>query len=320
MELVIHAGIHRTGTSSLQDFLTANRERLLERGILYPGEGKNHQPLAWALKRGDAGPQGVKKLIESTTTDCKTAVLSAEDFCVHQDLSWLSTISAEIPTKVVFYLRRQDHWIMSWYNQHVKWPFDRWKSRMNPEEFLKHIEEFYWIDFANLLERWSKAVGRDSVRVSTVEKGQVEDVTRDFVEHLGVPFDDLPISPKRENNSMPVHLLDVARHLGLHQLPPRKRIRLIGALRNTLPAPPDLPNTVYSPLQRRTILDRFAKSNTKAARLFLGRDKLFLEPEPKDDEPFYSPPELSHDEWMAEWIKPVIARLVTPVKAKGPQA
>ncbi len=54
MTLVIHAGIHRTGTTSLQRFLAENRAALAGRGVGYPGEENNHQALAWALHRGQA--------------------------------------------------------------------------------------------------------------------------------------------------------------------------------------------------------------------------------------------------------------------------
>ena len=38
MKLVIHAGIHRTGTTSLQRMLAKNRAALAARGVAYPGE------------------------------------------------------------------------------------------------------------------------------------------------------------------------------------------------------------------------------------------------------------------------------------------
>ena len=59
MELVLHAGIHRTGTTSLQRLLAKNRAALAAEGIAYPGEGQNHQPLAWELFRGQSGAREV---------------------------------------------------------------------------------------------------------------------------------------------------------------------------------------------------------------------------------------------------------------------
>ena len=36
MELIIHIGTHKTGTSSLQTFLATNRSVLIKHGIYYP--------------------------------------------------------------------------------------------------------------------------------------------------------------------------------------------------------------------------------------------------------------------------------------------
>jgi hypothetical protein len=310
MKLVIHAGVHRTGTSTLQDYLSGNRDELLQRGIFYPGDGKNHQPLAWAINRGDAGAEDVLKLVGNHSNLAETAVLSGEDFCILEDLDWLSQVAATYPTTVNFYLRRQDHWLMSWYNQHIKWPFDKWKSRMSASQFLDCIGDFPWIDYAQLVGRWEQVLGEGAVRIAIVEPGQVEDVAADFVRQLGVNAEELPEPVKRINDSMPVHLLDVARHLGMHGMPPGKRIKLIGILKKTFPSPPGLPKTVYSPEQRRDVLNRFAESNGQLARKFFQRDRLFLEADPQDGDPYYSPPDMNRDEWMEEWIKPLVARLL----------
>ena len=310
MKLIIHAGIHRTGTSSLQDLLASNRKALLQRGILYPGDTKNHQQLAWAIKCGEAKSSDVLRLIQKDTDLYKIAILSAEDFCIHKNLSWLKEVSDQVSTSVHFYLRRQDHWVMSWYNQHIKWPFDKWKSQMSPCEFLECIDEFYWIDFHKLIQRWESILGRDAVHVSVLEKGQVEDVTEDFIRHIDSNMGELPSPAKRANNSMPVHLLEITRHLGLHGMSSAQRMRLIGALRNALPAPPNLPITVYSSDQRNLILERFATSNRQVALERFQREDLFFESAPKASDPFFTFPEISRQEYTRQWIKPITDQLL----------
>lgn len=309
MNVVIHAGIHRTGTTSLQMFLEANRSALRERGIVYPGEARNHQCLAWALKRKPDDTSELKRLLTSDP-DAKTVVLSAEDFCIHTDLHWLGEISRTWQTKVVFYLRRQDHWLMSWYNQHVKWPFDRNKSRMDKTEFLGSIGDFYWLDYAGVLDRWSKVLSQANVSAGVVEKGQVEDVVEDFFARLDTPAEGLNLDVKRVNDSLPVHMLEVARHLEIYDLGPKARIQMIRALRLGLANKTQPVNTVYSPQEREGVLDRFAKSNQRAAKNYFGRNSLFLEPPPGPSEPFYSFPEMSHEKFIREWVAPVVRELL----------
>ena len=48
MRVIIHAGIHRTGTTSLQRCLAGNRAALAARGFCYPGTEVHHQSLAMA--------------------------------------------------------------------------------------------------------------------------------------------------------------------------------------------------------------------------------------------------------------------------------
>lgn len=58
MRFVIHAGVHKTGTSTLQNFLADNADALLERGVYYPVGffaqfTRQHSALAFAIRRGD---------------------------------------------------------------------------------------------------------------------------------------------------------------------------------------------------------------------------------------------------------------------------
>ena len=265
MQLVIHAGIHRTGTTSLQRALARNRAALLARGVAYPGEAPNHQALAWELVRGKSGAREVLALVEAA--GAPRVVLSGEDFAIHEDLGWLAAVAARHDVRVVIYLRRQDHWLMSWYNQHVKWPFDREKSGMDPQAFLATLGDFHWLDYEKLLGRWSAVLGQEGVEAAVLEKGQVEDATPDFLARAGIDPEGLDLDAERVNDSLPVHMLEIARHLGLHELKGGKRTRVLNALREGLAdrAPPGRVTTVYSPEERNRVLARFEASNRAAA-------------------------------------------------------
>jgi len=310
MQLVIHAGIHRTGTTSLQRALARNRAALLARGVAYPGEAPNHQALAWELVRGKSGAREVLALVEAA--GAPRVVLSGEDFAIHEDLGWLAAVAARHDVRVVIYLRRQDHWLMSWYNQHVKWPFDREKSGMDPQAFLATLGDFHWLDYEKLLGRWSAVLGQEGVEAAVLEKGQVEDATPDFLARAGIDPEGLDLDAERVNDSLPVHMLEIARHLGLHELKGGKRTRVLNALREGLAdrAPPGRVTTVYSPEERNRVLARFEAPNREAARRFLGREALFLEPPPGPDAPYWRFPELPRDALLDDWVAPVVRALL----------
>jgi hypothetical protein len=310
MKLVIHAGIHRTGTTSLQRTLAKNRAALLGQGVAYPGEAPNHQGLAWELVRGQSGAREVLALVEAA--GAPRVVLSGEDFAIHENLGWLGGVAKRLDVRVVIYLRRQDHWLNSWYNQHVKWPFDRQKSRMDPQAFLATLEDFHWLDYERLLGRWSAVLGEGRVGVAVLEKGQVEDATADFLARAGIDPAGLELDAERINDSLPVHMLELARHLGLHELKGGKRTRVLNALREGLAdrAPAGRVATVYSPEERNRVLARYDASNRAAARRFFGREALFFEPPPGPDAPYWRFPELDRDALLDDWVAPVIRALL----------
>jgi hypothetical protein len=143
-----------------------------------------------------------------------------------------------------------------------------------------------------------------------VEPGQVEDVTGDFVARLGLEGQGLAFEAARANDALPVHMLEIARHLGLYELKPGQRMRLLAALRAGLAdkAPPAA--TLYSPAERNRVLDRFEAPNRAVAVEFLGRETLFFEPRPGQDAPYFRFPDLPRQTLMREWVAPVVRELL----------
>lgn len=310
MQVVFHCGIHRTGSSSLQKFLADNRENLVAQGVHYPGEETHHQHLAWALKHEDISAEDVLATVSDTPGDVDTVILSAEDFCILTDLGWVEKIRQTYPIHAVFYLRRQDHWVMSWYNQHVKWPFEPRKAEMDPAAFLSTLEDFYWLDFARLVGRWESVLGYDNVSIAVVERGQVENVLTDFLARVGIESAGLSFDRERVNDSLPVHVLEIARHLGLAKMAPAKRYRLLNALTAGLSDKAPEAKTVFSPEERQQVLNRFAGSNRRVAERYFGREDLFLEPPPPPDALYFRLPEMPRGKLMRQWVAPVISELL----------
>lgn len=93
-KLILHVGTHKTGTTSIQSFFHANRERLKDFGIYYPDatryvgvEPEMHQGVAAALARG-AGPvpkalQRFHDHLRQSLGRHEAVVLSSEAFYRH---------------------------------------------------------------------------------------------------------------------------------------------------------------------------------------------------------------------------------------------
>lgn len=280
-KLTLHIGIHRTGTTGLQRNLSANRDRLKELGFVYPFEQKNHQELAWAIYRGDLTGDDVVEKLKPYANDGHI-VLSGEDFCIHKSLQWLESVKRSYDVEAVVYLRRQDHWVMSWYNQHLKWPFSRRHSTMTPGEFLACVDDFYWINFERTLGLWAAALGKSKVHVRILEKGQVEDAITDFLAIIGVDKAKIDLDTVPQNDSLPVETLEFVRRAGMIDLKPVKRMAIMNFLRNVVSSPKHSGSTLFTAVERQALLDRFADSNRAVARTWFDRETLFLEAAPDD--------------------------------------
>lgn len=279
--LTLHIGIHRTGTTGLQRGLAANRDRLKALGKCYPFKGTNHQDIAWGLHRGKMSGKGLVKQLEPYIGEGHI-ILSGEDFCIHRDLGWLAPLKEIYDVEAIVYLRRQDHWLMSWYNQHVKWPFSKRHSVMTPQEFMGCLDEFYWLDFDKMLGLWGDALGREKVHVRVIEKGQVTDAISDFFALVGIDGSKLEMTDALQNDSLPTEMLEYVRAAGMYEIRNPERVAIIEFLQAAAKSAGCNAKTLYTAAERQAILDRFAVSNAAAARHWFGREALFLESPPDD--------------------------------------
>lgn len=279
--LTLHIGIHRTGTTGLQRALAANRDELAAQGKCYPFKGNNHQDIAWALHRGELKGKGLVERLAPHAGEGHI-ILSGEDFCIHRDLGWTAALREVCDVEAIVYLRRQDHWVMSWYNQHVKWPFSRRHSVMTPGEFLGCLDEFRWLDFDRMLGLWEAALGHEKVHVRVLEKGQVTDTIGDFFAFTGIDGGRLKMEAALQNDSLPTEMLEFVRAAGMYGIRNPERVAIIEFLQAVAKSAGCHAKTLYTAGERQAILDRFAASNERTARHWFGREQLFLEGPPDD--------------------------------------
>lgn len=202
MNLLLHIGTHKTATTSIQHFLTLNREILASHGFLYPENddsayvfnflasriafGKSHETADFLKKARD----------KATELNCHTVVISAEsffamtgffidiqkrgrseDYWTHEarlieDLKSACTDFQDIT--IACYLRPQDELAASLYNQLVKNTFGITSSY---EDFLTKHREIY--DYQAHLDLWAKIFGKDSIRLKNFHEVK-DDVIGDF--------------------------------------------------------------------------------------------------------------------------------------------
>jgi len=85
MRLIIHIGLHKTGTTSFQNFLHFNRDALLKAGVLYPemGEHESHWVIPNQIVRNNwnyVEDYMKTSLTNAKKANIKTVFISSEDF------------------------------------------------------------------------------------------------------------------------------------------------------------------------------------------------------------------------------------------------
>ncbi|GEM_PF-641557 len=318
--LYLHIGVHRTGTTSIQNWLHANLVALRRQGVRYAFGRLMHTDLAWKLHSGKLKPERfISDLVrDAAGDDIQSVVVSGEDFSVLRKPEILADLKTHFDVTVVCYLRRQDQWMESWYNQHVKWPWNRELSQCDRNDFLAERPSFYWIDYADLLARWSAAFGREHVVPRVFERGRLDgSLTRDFARTCGINADALTDSVAEANDSAPPQAVEFLRHLDLYDKHGAARLVVVRTVVNTFRARGrDTVRHFWSERERRKLVDAYSKSNAQVAEQWFGAEPgapLFEAPLPGDDN---AQPDIGlppAPELYTEIVIPVIQRLLNNV-------
>ena len=89
---------------------------------------------------------------------------------------------------------------------------------MDPQAFLATIEDFHWLDYERLLGRWSAVLGRERVAVGGAREGPSRGHHRRLPRPARHRAEGIEDDDERINDSLPVHMLEIARHLGLYEI------------------------------------------------------------------------------------------------------
>jgi len=214
--LFLHVGLHKTGTTAIQEFLSINKEKLQQQSLSYV-ESDLLLHKSWHIGRyskDEITPieelwKPIKKQLAHTSV-----IYSYEGFSntIEEQPDFVTDIINFLPKnpiRIIVYLRRQDLHYESFYCQNVKGHNDCRKFNPNPElDHLIHADgttvQIY--DYINWLDNIQNQLRRqDRLEVRLYEKGTFEggSLFTDFVSSLGIGWDDHYKIPKRSINLNP---------------------------------------------------------------------------------------------------------------------
>ena len=212
IRLVLHPGHPKCGSSSIQHALRLNAAALAERGVFVPTRRPN-RIFIQACERHDFAPVEewlLQLLTQVRQAGSDTLVISSENLGVRQLVTNGRPIHEIFarhcqPVDVVYYIRRQDDWIVSMWQQ---WGHKAGKSLTNYTEERLGFHEPVFRAAAHLFE---DVYGGDRIAVVPLQRQALVggDLIVDFSHKTGVGPLLVEDDDRHKNPSMSGFLCDV---------------------------------------------------------------------------------------------------------------
>ncbi|RUL89307.1 hypothetical protein [Tautonia sociabilis] len=187
-QILLHIGMHKTGTTSLQTFLASNRAHLAELGILYPGTVGQHCDLPQSVRALHGQPRKDPAcwdeiLQEISRSGARLAVISSEDFSLlgPEDVPRVRELLGDEPVDVVVYLRNPFDFIASQYKHRIR-------HQRYPGTFRELVErESFLCNYLRIVQTWAAVFGRDRVQIRLFDKVKGNPrLYHDFMDLIGL--------------------------------------------------------------------------------------------------------------------------------------
>jgi len=228
-DLILHIGMSKTGSTSIQKVLSTQRPALLAQGLLYPKSPGNERheylaaeastnkyhksPPARPLWQGMTPSERLTRFREEFAAEMADIpsnvhriIISAEQFSMFlldrqsvQNLHDLLRPHVDAIT-VVVYLRRPDQHFTSLYTEML-----RWGDAKLPDLLSMPVLRAHDYDYHALLERWANVFGDAAIKPRIFEQSRKErfDVVNDFLSVCGIMLQqELPKEARTANQSI----------------------------------------------------------------------------------------------------------------------
>jgi len=305
IKLKLHFGVQRTGSSTIKKRLVASDQNLKVNGFLHPELGVQHRHtgLAWKLNQKNISIKEIMdRITKEITPNIHTVIIAGEDFALVEDFQWLSVLQEYYDVEVAMYLKRQDLWLESWYNQHVKWPWSKKFSGKSADYFYENIGDFSWIAYDELLSKITTYLPPHKQHIQVLDGAGIKDSATDFFAFCDIPAK-LIKTVSEQNASISMAQIEVLRRVDLANAKGPARIKIIKALQALKIDEDDGKKAVFTDFQVTNILKRFEQSNMRVAKEYFDRDVLFTDPVILNRHPVRISDEKAYSVYLPQLIK-----------------
>lgn len=300
--LFVHIGLPKTATTSIQKFCCQNEKILEKYGYCYPRfpwkytTNPTYRNGIFLYK--EIYKDGVRQLEEEDRRRTKgyekicqcfetfDHVILSDEIIWHAMYSRRTNIWQELnelgekqgfQVRVLVYLRRQDEYISSWWNQIIK------AGAKNPptgyeetpwEQYEENIPDYMQADYYDALERIANIIGKENIIVRVFERdrfygGMIE---ADFLHCLGLELtDEYSISEQYMNQKLSGNTPEMKRIL--NSLPDMngKENNFIRSILNKVSdlSETNYPCSVFSREEASAFVSSFEEGNQKIAKEYL---------------------------------------------------
>ncbi len=309
--LYLHIGTQKTATTTIQHFLAENDEVLRTKGYAYPMFPELYYPYWDNTRNGlflghpyfdknnrrdrEKEKQYYERgmeLLHEVFEECPNVILSEERLWLElfYDKGALMQkilddgIEHGYEIKLIVYLRRQDVFAESYWNQQIK------STVTESRGVSRFIDEFKHINYYYELKRISDVVGvenLDVVRFDDVVRG--EGILADFMKRIGLELtDEYHITQEETNSRLSGNTAEIKRVINQmddimigDQIFLKDRMKMASEVSNKR-----YRASVLSAEERAEFMERFREGNELAAELYL-----------KDGKPLFSDDYSGHPKW-----------------------
>jgi hypothetical protein len=210
LKVFLHIGQHKAGSTTIQNFLSSNRDALLAKGYIYPGKKPHHHRLvngfismnklrsaeesegAWKATWHEIEKSGVSKVILSSE--------SFERAETKEHFDWIKDCFKNVDLTVIVYMREQSSRLESTYVEQLKGGF--WRSF---DTYVENRQEFLNYDLK--MAPWAEMFGHENIVVRPLEKEVSKNLRADFLRCCGITdLDGFEITPDQRTRTSLINL------------------------------------------------------------------------------------------------------------------
>lgn len=174
--ILLHIGTHKTGSTSIQQFLARVSDQLRKDDILYPEAGRpddraphGHHTLAWSIqqRQGLENLEGWEEVArEIRRSSCNQVLLSSEVFetCSVEEIRQIRSFFPNFKVEALVYLRKPFGYMVSMYKQRIR-AFGETRPFRQFADAKMHL-----CDYPALLERWRQGLGEGQITARSFEQ------------------------------------------------------------------------------------------------------------------------------------------------------